>query len=155
MLGIRLLRWCAPIALVLIALTAARADYVPPPAGIVEVKLGFDAMSKEDQSNLWKMVDQYATIDALQEFCGKNLNLQRRAWRAVSTCVEPAALRKVFSTFRTKKAEYLKAWETLHGEPEKKKAICEQFRVKLIEYTKIMSGQISEAATMCRNCFFC
>jgi hypothetical protein len=101
------------------------------------------------------MVDQYATVDALQEFCGKKLNLQRRAWRAVGACVEPAALRQVFSAFRTKKAGYLKAWETLHGEPEKKKALCEQFRVKLVEYTKIMSGQIAEAATMCRNCFFC
>ena len=27
---------------------------------------------------------QYATVDALQEFCGKKLNLQRRAWRAVA-----------------------------------------------------------------------
>jgi hypothetical protein len=138
----------------LVALAAARAD-TDRPAGIVEVKLGFGAMSKEERANLWKMVDQYATVDALQEFCGKNLNLQRRAWRAVSACVEPAALRRVFSVFRTKKAGYLKAWEELHGEPEKKKALCDQFRVKLIEYAKIMSGQISEAATMCRNCFFC
>jgi hypothetical protein len=112
-------------------------------------------MSKAEQSNLWNLVDQYATVDALQEFCGKKLNLQRRAWRAVSGCVEPAALRRVFSAFSTKKAEYLKAWESVHGEPEAKKKICEQFRLKLIEYAKIMSGQISEAATMCRNCFFC
>ncbi len=146
--------WCASVAFVVIALTAARAQDVPPP-GIVQVKLGFDAMSKEERENLWKMVDQYATVDALQEFCGKKLNLQRRAWRAVGACVERRALKRVFSVFRTKKAEYLKAWEELHGEPEKKKALCEQFRLKLIEYSKIMSGQISEAATMCRNCFFC
>jgi hypothetical protein len=154
MLRVRYLGWCATIAFVLVALTAARADDVPLP-GIVQVKLGFDAMSKEERQNLWKMVDQYATIDALQEFCGKNLNLQRRAWRAVGTCVERNALKRVFSVFRTKKAEYLKAWQDLHGEPEKKKALCEQFKVKLSEYAKIMSGQISEAATMCSKCFFC
>jgi hypothetical protein len=154
MLGIRLLGWSLLVAFVLIALAGARADPAPP-AGVVQVKLGFEAMSKVEQSNLWNLVDQYATVDALQEFCGKKLNLQRRAWRAVSACVEPAALRRVFSAFRTKKAEYLKAWESAHGDPEAKKKICEQFRLKLIEYTKIMSGQISEAATMCRNCFFC
>jgi hypothetical protein len=154
MLGGRLLRWCAALALVLAALAVARAEPAPP-EGIVQVKLGFEAMSKQQRSDLWKMVDQYATVDALQEFCGKKLNLQRRAWKAVGACVEPTALRKVFATFRTKKAEYLKAWESLHGEPEKKKALCEQFRLKLVEYSKIMSGQISEAATMCRNCFFC
>jgi hypothetical protein len=154
MLGVRHLGWYLLIAFILIALTAARADNVPQ-AGVVQVKLGFEAMSKEERTNLWKMVDQYATIDALQEFCGKKLNLQRRAWRAVSACVERKALKRVFSVFRNKKAEYLKAWETLHGEPDKKKALCAQFKVKLVEYTKIMSSQISEAATMCRNCFFC
>ncbi len=155
MLGGRHLGRCALIAFFLLALAGARADSAPPPAGIVQVKLGFDAMSKEERTNLWKLVDQYATVDALQEFCGKKLNLQRLAWRAVSACVEPAALRRVFSVFRTKKKEYLKAWEDLHGEPEKKEALCKQFQVKLIEFARIMRGQISEAATMCRNCFFC
>ncbi len=155
MLEIRQLGWWfAFVTFVFVALATARADPAPP-AGFIQVKLGFDAMSKQERTNLWKMVDEYATVDALQEFCGKKLNLQRRAWRAVSACVEPKALRRVFSVFRTKKAEYLKAWEELHGEPEKKKALCDQFKVKLVDYSKIMSGQISEAATMCRNCFFC
>jgi hypothetical protein len=146
--------WFAFVAFALIALAAARAEPASP-AGILKVKLGFEAMSNQQRSDLWKMVDQYATVDALQEFCGKKLNLQRRAWRAVGACVEPAALKKVFAAFRTKKAEYLKAWETLHGEPEQKKLVCERFKLKLVEYSRIMSGQISEAATMCRNCFFC
>src|SRR5262245_20419745 len=124
-------------------------------AGIQPVKLGFEAMSKADQQNLWKLVDEYATVDALQEFCGNNLNLQRRAWRAVGACVDPRALRRVISVFRTKKAEYLKSWQDLHGEAEKKKLVCDRFKIKLGEYSKIMSGQINEAATMCRNCFFC
>ena len=130
-----------------------------PPAtlegGVTLVKLGIGDMSKAEQANLWKLVDEYATVDALQEFCGTKLNMQRRAWVAVSGCVDPTSLRKVFATFRTKKGEYLKQWETLHGEAEAKKTICERFKPKLAEYSKIMSGQINEAATACRNCFFC
>lgn len=123
--------------------------------GIVPVKLGLDSMKKTDRENLWRMVDEYATVDALQEFCGNKLNLQRRAWRAVAACVEVSSLRRVLSVFRTKKAEYLKAWETLHGEEERKKLVCERFKTKLGEYSRIISGQINEAASMCRNCFFC
>jgi hypothetical protein len=127
----------------------------PAQSGIVLVKLGIADMSKAEQANLWKLVDEYATVDALQEFCGTKLNLQRRAWRAVATCVEPTSLKKVFGTFRTKKGEYLKQWETLHGQPDAKKAVCDRFKSKLGEYSKIMGGQINEAATACRNCFFC
>ena len=110
-------------------------------------KVGITDMSKTQQADLWKLVDEYATVDALQEFCGTKLNLQRRAWRAVGTCVEPTSLRKVIGTFKTKKDGYLKQWETLHGQPDAKKAVCERFKTKLAEYSKIMSGQINEAAT--------
>jgi hypothetical protein len=161
--GIRHLGWFAVVAYIFFALTAANAGpYAigaakPEAAGgsLVLVKLGLADMSKEERKNLWKMVDEYATVDALQKFCGKNLNLQRRAWRAVAACVEVKSLRRVLSVFRNKKAKYLKAWEELHGEPEKKEALCKQFKTKLSEYSKIMSGQITEAANMCRNCFFC
>jgi hypothetical protein len=128
--------------------TAAKPNVVP-------VKLGFGYMSKAETADLWKRVDEYATVDALQEFCGNKLNLQRRAWRAVAACVEAPSLRKVLATFNQKKADYLKAWQTIHGEEERKKAVCERFKTKLVEYSKIISGQISEAATMCRNCLFC
>ena len=127
----------------------------PASSSVVNVKLGIADMSKAEQANLWKLVDEYATVDALQEFCGTKLNLQGRAWRAVGTCVEVTSLRKVFGTFKTKKDGYLKQWQTLHGEAEAKKAVCERFKSKLGEYSKIMSGQINEAATACRNCFFC
>ena len=149
------------IAAVCILAGAAAAAQLPlhspaaAPSGFVLAKLGITDMSKAEQANLWKLVDEYATVDALQEFCGTKLNLQRRAWRAVGTCVEPTSLKKVFGTFKTKKDGYLKQWETLHGQPEAKKAVCERFKSKLGEYSKIMSGQINEAATACRNCFFC
>jgi hypothetical protein len=155
MFGLRQLAClAAAVACLVVAVAGARAGSAPAD-GIVEVKLGLNSMSNTDRANLWKLVDEYATVDALQEFCGTNLNLQRRAWRAVASCVETASLKRVFSAFRTKKAEYLKAWETLHGEPEKKKLVCERFKGKLGQYSKVMSGQIAEAATMCRNCFFC
>ncbi len=146
---------CMVLAGAALAAPSAAPRPAPPQSGIVFVKLGISNMSKAEQANLWKLVDEYATVDALQEFCGTKLNLQRRAWLAVATCVEPTSLRKVFSKFRTKKGEYLKQWETLHGQPEAKKAVCERFKSKLGEYSKVMSGQINEAATACRNCFFC
>ena len=143
-------------ALCLLAGAGAAQTYEPSTKpGIVLVKLGIKDMSKAEQTNLWKLVDEYATVDALQEFCGTKLNLQRRAWIAVSSCVEPASLKQVFGKFKTKKAEYLKQWETLHGEAEAKKTVCERFKGKLGEYSKIMSTQINQAATACRNCFFC
>jgi hypothetical protein len=153
MLKIRHSHWLAAAALAVAAFAAGAS--IAEPGAIERVKLGFDSMTKAQQADLWKMVDEYATVDALQEFCGTKLYLQRRALSAVGACVEGSALRKVFSTFRTKKAEYLKAWETLHGEPEHKKEVCERFKTKLAEYTKIMSGQIAQAASACRNCFFC
>lgn len=153
MLKIRHLHWLAAAAFAAAALAGGAS--IAQPGAVEPVKLGFDAMSKADRANLWKMVDEYATVDALQEFCGTKLYLQRRALSAVGSCVESSALRKVFATFRTKKAEYLKAWETLHGEPAHKKEVCDRFKTKLAEYTKIMSGQIAQAASACRNCFFC
>jgi hypothetical protein len=150
----RTVAWLAVAACLVTAATAGAQETGMAP-GIVLAKLGIKDMSADEQKNLWKLVDEYATVDALQEFCGVNLNLQRRAWRAVSTCVEAPSLQKVLGTFRTKKGEYLKQWQTLHGEPEAKKTVCERFKSKLTEYSKIMSGQINQAATACRNCFFC
>ena len=74
---------------------AATGRPLPWQSSIRLVKLGIADMSKAEQTNLWKLVDEYATVDALQEFCGTKLNLQRRAWRAVATCVEPTSLKKV------------------------------------------------------------
>ncbi len=154
MLSLRYLAYLAGLAYVLAGPAATHAGQAQD-AYLVPVKLGITSMSKTEQAKLWKLVDEYATVDALQEFCGINLNLKRRAWRAVSACIEVASLKRVIGTFTTKKADYLKQWQTLHGEPDAKKLICDRFRAKLGEYARIMSGQLSEAATACRNCFFC
>lgn len=129
------------------------------PAGsdprLVEVKVGINTLSKADRATLWRRVDEYATVDAVQEFCGRKLNLQRRTWAAVAPCVEVSSLRRVASAFRAKKAEYLKGWEESHGEPEKKKALCESMKPRLAEYAKILDAHIAEARTMCSVCIFC
>ena len=121
----------------------------------VQVKLGLSSMSKSDRATLWKRVDQYATVDALQEFCGRNLNLRRRAWKAVGSCVTRSSFRRVLRVFRTKKATYIKEWEAVHGEPERKKELCDNWQKKLREYSRIINSQISEAASLCRSCIFC
>jgi hypothetical protein len=122
---------------------------------IVQVKLGLSSMSKSDRATLWKRVDQYATVDALQEFCGRNLNLRRRAWKAVGSCVTRSSFRRVLRVFRTKKNKYIKEWGAVHGEPERKKELCDSWQKKLREYSRIINSQISEAASLCRSCIFC
>lgn len=117
--------------------------------------MGLNSISKAERAKLWTRVDEYATVDALLEFCGKKLNLQRRTWTAVAPCVEVSSLRKVANVFRAKKSEYVKAWETAFAEPEKKKTLCESQKPKLAEYTKILDQHINEAATMCSACIFC
>jgi hypothetical protein len=123
--------------------------------GIIPVKLGLSSMSRSDRATLWKRVDQYATVDALQAFCGRKLNLRRRAWKAVGTCVTRSSFKKVLRVFRSKKAKYLKEWEAVHGEPERKKELCDSWQKKLRDYARIINGQIAEAASLCRSCIFC
>ncbi len=121
----------------------------------LEVKMGLESITKEQRADLWRRVDEYATVDALLEFCGRKLNLQRRTWAAVSPCVEVTSLRKVASVFRAKKAEYVKAWETAFADPDKKKTLCESQKPKMAEYTRILDAHIAEAASMCSACIFC
>ena len=149
----RLLRLTGLVCL-LAALTWT-APGVAQTDSIVPVKLGLSSMSKSDRATLWKRVDQYATVDALQEFCGRNLNLRRRAWKAVGTCVTRSSFRKVLRVFRSKKAKYVKEWKAVHGEPELKKELCDTWSSKLREYSRIISSQISEAASLCSSCIFC
>lgn len=148
----------SPVLAMLVVLSAvglAGAADAPRSSLVVPVKLGLESISKEERTKLWQRVDEYATVDALLEFCGRKLNLQRRTWAAVSPCVEVKSLRKVAATFRAKKAEYVKAWETAFAEPEKKKTLCDTQKPKLAEYTRILDAHIAEARTMCDACIFC
>ncbi|MGE0023629.1 MAG: hypothetical protein AB7S70_08375 [Hyphomicrobium sp.] len=122
---------------------------------LVEVKMALESITKAQRSELWRRVDEYATVDALLDFCGRKLNLQRRTWAAVSPCVEVTSLRKVASVFRNKKAEYIKAWETAFADADKKKTLCDSQKPKLTEYTRILDAHISEARSMCDACLFC
>lgn len=157
MLGNLEVRWLAAVAAVIAALGLARAlaSEDGARAELIPVKMGISSMSKTDQQTLWRRVDEYATVDALLDFCGKKLNLQRRTWVAVAPCVEVPSLRKVANVFRAKKSEYVKSWEKAFPEEEKKKALCEGYKTKFVEYTKILDAHISEAKTMCDACLFC
>lgn len=152
--------WLAMLVLVAVAAIAwtgagSRAGAPRIEANLLEAKMGLESMSKSDRDKLWSRVDEYATVDALQEFCGRKLNLQRRTWAAVSPCVETKSLRRVANVFRAKKAEYLKGWETNYADDEKKKAICDTWKPKLVEYQKVIESHISEARSLCDACIFC
>jgi hypothetical protein len=150
-------RWLAAVAALFAVFGLARAfaSDGSEVATLVPVKMGISSLNKTDQATLWRRVDEYATVDALLEFCGRKLNLQRRTWTVVAPCVEVTSLRKVANVFRAKKATYVKAWETAFADPEKKKTMCEAQKPKLAEYTKILDAHINEAATMCAACLFC
>jgi len=153
----RVMQWLAAgwlAAMVgLAAISLARATETR--TAYLQVKMGLESISKEQRADLWRRVDEYATVDALLDFCGRKLNLQKRTWAAVSPCVEVTSLRKVASVFRSKKAEYVKAWETAFAEPEKKKTLCDSQKPKMAEYTRILDAHIAEARSMCDACIFC
>lgn len=139
----------------LVILAAFGLAHAEDRGGLIQVKMGIDSITQDQRTELWRRVDEYATVDALLEFCGKKLNLQRRTWAAVSPCVEVQSLRKVASTFRAKKAEYVKNWETAFADPEKKKTLCESQKKQMAEYTRILDAHIAEARSMCDACLFC
>lgn len=147
--------WRALLAAVTILTLTGPAHAEPGEARLMPAKIGLDSISKAERAKVWQRVDEYATVDALLEFCGRKLDLQRRTWNAVSPCVEVRSLRKVAAAFRAKKAEYVKAWETAFSEPDKKKALCEAQKPQLAEYTRILDAHISEAASLCSACIFC
>ncbi len=159
--GVRHLGWFAVVTCLFLALSAANAGprYVPAPAPsektIVEVRVGLGDMTGEQRKNLWRMVDEYASVEALKEFCGKTANIHRRAWNAVRECVDLKSLRSVLSKFNSKKSEYLKAWKDLYTDEERKTELCKQYGSELVRLTGIMNKQVAEAASMCRSCLFC
>jgi hypothetical protein len=119
------------------------------------VKLGLGTMTRKERADLWRRLDEYATVDALQEFCGRKLNLQRRTWKVVSPCVETSSLRRVAAKFRAKKKKYIKAWKETHPDEKKRKELCKGVAKKLREYARIIAEHIAEADSMCRACIFC
>lgn len=153
--GLKMRSGRALLAAVTLLTLASPAHAEPGEATLMPAKIGLDSITKAERAKVWQRVDEYATVDALLEFCGRKLDLQRRAWNAVSPCVEVRSLRKVAAAFRAKKTEYLKAWETAFSEPDKKKALCEAQKPQLVEYTRILDAHISEATSLCSACIFC
>jgi hypothetical protein len=145
------LAWAAALGM----LIAAFPPYAVSRSQVVEVKVGITTLTRSQQVDLWRRVEEYATVDALEEFCGRQLSLVKRTWAAISPCVETSSLKKVAGVFRSKKKTYLQAWEKAHGDPEKKKALCQSWSAKLNEYSRIIDSHIAEARGMCDACLFC
>jgi hypothetical protein len=149
--------WLAAAAALIVVLGPAApvTAYDAAAPAIVPVKMGIKSLNKADQATLWRRVDEYASVDALLDFCGKKLNLQRRTWRAVAPCVEVKSLRRVASVFRSKKSTYVKAWEAAYGDADKKKVLCDSYKSKFPEYIRILDAHIKEATQMCDACLWC
>lgn len=118
-------------------------------------KVNIQTLSRSEQVNLWKRVDDWATADSLLEFCGTRLNVYKRGWNAVTACVETQDLRKVGHIFRSKKSSYIKILEGNYPDAEKKKAFCDGFAPRLKDYARIINAQIAEAKSMCDACLWC
>jgi hypothetical protein len=130
------------------ALRASEAQLIP-------ARVGIGTLSKQEQVNLWKRVDDWATADSLLEFCGTKLNIYKRGWNAVTQCVETQDLRKVGNIFRAKKNSYIKILEGNYPDAEKKKAFCDGMGPRLKDYARIINAQIAEAKGMCDACLWC
>lgn len=124
-------------------------------AHVVPVKLGLNSLSAADRTKFWQRVDAYASIDAVHQFCGKNLNLVRRTWMVVSPCIETTSLHRVRSVFLSKRATYRKGWDTAYADAEKQKAACVTLKPRLEEWTKLLNTHLAEARALCSACIFC
>ncbi len=138
-----------------LALPAANATSATGEARLVEVKMGLDSLSREDQGKLWQRLDDYAKADSLLEFCGRKMNLYRRTWNAVSPCVETSALKKVGGIFISKKKRYLEILGGNYPDDDKKKSLCEGMAPQLKSYVTILEQHINEASGMCSACMWC
>lgn len=154
-MSFRVLRVSFCLALCLLFVIAIGQPGRAGETGLVKVKMGISSLNSADRTNLWKRVDDWATADSLLEFCGRKLNIYRRAWNAVTACVETPSLRKVGTVFRAKKASYIKILEGNYPDAEKKKVFCDGFATRLTEYARIINAQIAEADGMCKACLFC
>jgi len=143
------------ILVVGLGLVQAQADAASEGGSLVLVKMGISSLTKAQQVDLWRRLDRYAEMDAVLDFCGRKLSLQRRTWSAVAPCVDIASLRRVASAFRSKKARYVADLETAYPEPEKKAVLCESFKPKFPELIRVLDAHIAEATTMCSACLWC
>lgn len=124
-------------------------------AGLVEVKMGLDSLTASERSKLWQRLDDYAKADSILSFCGRNLNLYRRTWKAVSPCVETKVLRKVGGEFNAKKTKYLEALGHNYPDDEKKKALCQTMAPQIKTYVTVLEAHLAEANDMCNACLWC
>ena len=137
-------RWLAAAAALCCGLWpgSGHGERLSQNAALVPVKMGISSLNKTDQATLWRRVDEYATVDALLEFCGRSSTCSGahgRSWRPVSR--SPRCARS-----RTCSAPRRRVRQGL-GEgvprPRKEEDACAKLqKPKFAEYTKILDAHI-------------
>jgi len=97
-------------------------------------------------------VELYARFDAFLTDCGKPSNIEQRMLAAVQSCVEPGALQKVVTVFRSKKASHTKGFI-----PGFTTEFCGQpsTAALLKNLSAAIDSAIRRAASACRACVIC
>ena len=110
------------------------------------VKLGFDAMTEQVRSNLFKQIDDYASFEAFLMACNSPSAIEQRVTKAVAACVTPDALQKVSQYFRAKLAG-----------PPPKVISCDDPQTKdlIARIHQSVDAKVKEVTKLCNECFIC
>jgi hypothetical protein len=138
----------AALAIVLAGLligpsVAARDD-------VIQVKLGMDMLTRDQQEVLWKRVERFASMESFAAFCGRPSNIERRVVGAVQACITPTSLQQVVTQFRQKLKEK-------NHSISADKSICQEARIKSLvkEIHTSIDTLVNEVTRMCQSCLIC
>lgn len=115
---------------------------------VVLAKMGIESLSEGQVAELWKMVKEYATVEAYLNACGQPAHIERRMRAAAGSCVSNEALKLVSERFRSQAAHWQK-----YVTPDMCSSVEGKKRIEV--FRNMIERQVSEAATMCRMCLTC
>jgi hypothetical protein len=138
------------ITAALLILGALAAGPASAAEDVVEVKLGMDMLSKEQQQTLWQRVERYAAMESFVNFCGRPTHIERRVVGAIQPCITPATIQQVVSRFRSHLREKNAAITA-------EKSVCEESRIKglIREIHTAVDTLVNEVTRMCKSCLIC
>ena len=117
---------------------------------VIQVKLGMELLSAEQQQVLWRRVEQYAGLESFPSFCGRPSHIERRVLSAIQACIKPDTLQVVVARFR-KNLQEKKASITAD------RTICNDQKMKNLvkKIHTAIDEMVDEMARMCRSCLIC
>jgi len=117
---------------------------------VIQVKVGLDWLSKDQQQVLWQRVERYAGMESFANFCGRPSHIERRVINAVQSCVNQNSLQQVVSQFRKNLSEKNRAITA-------EKTVCDEPRIKGLvkEIHTAIDTLVNEVAKMCKQCLIC